>query len=36
MGFSRYREFRADAGGARPAGQAAMIAALESGERRGR
>jgi heat shock protein HtpX len=29
MGFSRHREFRADAGGARLAGRPAMIAALE-------
>ena len=30
MAFSRWREFRADAGGARLAGRASMIAALES------
>jgi heat shock protein HtpX len=29
MAFSRWREFRADAGGARLAGRAAMISALE-------
>jgi heat shock protein HtpX len=29
MWFSRYREFRADAGGARVAGREKMIAALE-------
>jgi len=34
MWFSRYREFRADAGGARLAGRENMIAALESLKRR--